>query len=272
MSEIIINTQRCNKDGNCAASCPLNIIGIDENTKIPYIYEDLKEFCMECGHCISVCSQDALTLNGIEPDDCTLIKDDLVASQEVVEQLLKSRRSIRRFKDKPVSKDLMSKLIDMVNNAPTGRNMQEVSWRLINEKEKIRDLAEYVINWMRAVSKVNREFAGYSSRLIEAWDNGVDAVLRDAPAFIVAVAPSNSPVALEDGVTSVAQLELAAPSLGLGSCWAGFFHLAAGASKEIQEYISISGDEKCVGAVMLGYPQFKYYRIPPRKPANIKWV
>ena len=272
MSDIVIDTQRCNKDGMCAASCPLSLIGIDEDTKIPYMHEELKDSCMECGHCISVCSQDALMLNDLKPEDCALIDSDLTANQEVVEQLLKSRRSIRKFKDKPVSQDEINKLIDMVNNSPTGMNAQGTSWRLINDKDKIQDLAEHVVEWMRQMSKVNEEYARYFSRPIAAWDEGVDTVLRSAPALAVAVAHSAIPAGLEDGVTAISQVELAAPSLGLGTCWAGFFYFAASSSKEIQGYISISEGEKCVGAVMLGYPQFKYRRIPQRKQANKVWV
>lgn len=272
MTEIVIDPHKCNRDGICAASCPLHLFKIDADTKIPYLDEERADSCISCGHCISVCSQDALTLNGVSPEQLTLIKPELASSPETVEQLLRTRRSIRRFKNKPVDKQTLSKLIDMANYAPTGRNQREISWRLINDKQKINDLAGHVIDWMRKVSKLNKESAELFERLIVAWEKGHDGILRDAPALAIAVAPKSFPIASEDGSTALAYLELAAPSLGLGTCWGGYFYFAASSSKEIQNIVSISDDEKCVGAAMIGYPSFKYYRIPQRDPAKIEWI
>lgn len=272
MAELIIDAEKCIKDGICAASCPIDVIGIDAKTNIPYMYEQRKDTCIDCGHCLSVCSQDALTINGLKPEECSPIQADLVASQPAIEQLLKSRRSIRQFKSKEIPADVITNLIEMVNYAPTGGNRQEISWRIVNDRTKVRDLAGHVVQWMREASAVNKTYANYFSRLIKSWEDGTDDILREAPALLVAVAPAPVSVAMEDGVTAIAQAELAAPSLGLGSCWAGFFHLAAASSTEIKEYLAISENEKCVGAIMLGFPKYKYYRIPKRKQPCMIWV
>lgn len=272
MTEIVIDHNKCNRDGICAASCPLHLFKIDEETNIPYLDEKKADSCINCGHCISVCSQDALTLNGTSPEQLTQIKPELIASTETVKQLLRTRRSIRKFKDKSVDKETLVKLIDMANHAPTGRNLHEISWKLIDDKKKVRELAGMVVEWMKRVSQVDKKLAEYFQGAIKSWEKGHDNVLRGAPAFAIAVAPKDAACAVEDGATAIAYLELAAHSLNLGTCWAGYFYFAVNSSPDIRKYLAISDDEKCVGAAMLGYPSFKYYRIPSRDPAPIEWI
>ena len=50
---------------------------------------------------------------------------------------------------------------------------------------------------------------------------GFDAVLRDAPALVVASAPRAASNGMVDVTLALSYFELAAPTLGLGTCWAG---------------------------------------------------
>ncbi|THB74931.1 MAG: ferridoxin [Gammaproteobacteria bacterium] len=272
MREIIIDQNRCNKDGVCAATCPLHIIKIDPESKLPLLNEQQKERCINCGHCLSVCSKDALTLNGVAPEDCLKITTDNSPTKGMVKQLLQSRRSIRAYKGKQVEQSKLSELMDVVNYAPTGRNEQELSWRIVNDKEKMRVLAGYVVDWMKKVIQINQDYAGYYQGLINSWEKGHDNVLRGAPALVVTVAPNDAQIGVEDGSTAISYLELAAPSFDLGTCWAGYFYFASNASQDIKKYLNISKEDKCVGAAMIGYPKYKYYRIPKRKPVEIEWI
>ncbi len=272
MCEIIFDLTRCNKDGVCAAVCPQRIINIDKESKFPIFDESKKDSCIECGHCLSFCSRGALTLNGVAPEQCSKITEENTPSKEMVVQLLQSRRSIRKFKDKPIEQNVLKELMDTVNYAPTGRNEQEISWRIVNDKEKVRELAGCVVEWLRKVVQIDKDFAGYYQGLINAWEKGYDNLLRDAPALVVAVAPKDAQIGVEDGATAISYLELAAPSFGLGTCWAGYFYFASNSSREIKKLLSISQEEKCVGAAMIGYPKFKNCRIPKRKPINIQWI
>ncbi len=272
MTEILINSKRCNKDGVCVAVCPQRIIKINKETKLPYLDDSRKHVCIKCGHCVSFCSQDALTLNGVAPEECTKITSENIPTKEMVAQLLQSRRSIRKFQNKSIDQNVIYDLMDIVNYAPTGRNEQEISWRIVNDKEKVRDLAGYVVDWMKDTIKLDKDYAGYYQGLINAWEKGHDNLLRDAPAVVVAVAPNNAQIGLEDGSTAISYLELAAPSFGLGTCWAGYFYFASNVSSDIKKYLSISEDEKCVGAAMIGYPKFRNYRVPKREDVDIKWI
>jgi len=64
-------------------------------------------------------------------------------------------------------------------------------------------------------------------------------------------------------------LELAALSFGLGTCWAGYAHMAT-ALPSIQEVLNLPEGRQCFGAMMVGYQKFDYHRIPLRK-MNVTW-
>ena len=64
-------------------------------------------------------------------------------------------------------------------------------------------------------------------------------------------------------------LELAALPFGLGTCWAGFVQMAV-MSPSIQEFLNLPEGHQSFGAMMIGYPEFEYHRIPLRK-MDITW-
>jgi nitroreductase len=70
----------------------------------------------------------------------------------------------------------------------------------------------------------------------------------------------------------MAYLELAAPGLGLGSCWAGYFGTAAAQWKGLQEALGLPEGTVTYAAMMVGYPKFAYHRMPNRKPLDVAWV
>jgi ferredoxin len=88
------------------------------------------EFCMRCGHCVGICPTGSLTHKEMPSEKTPVIAKSLEISFKQCAQLIKSRRSIREFQDKDVSKEDIERIIDVARYAPTGHNMQEVQWWL----------------------------------------------------------------------------------------------------------------------------------------------
>jgi nitroreductase len=63
---------------------------------------------------------------------------------------------------------------------------------------------------------------------------GYDAVLREAPVVIVASAPKEDASGMTDVTLALSYLELAAPVLGLGTCWAGLLQGAMVSSPDVK--------------------------------------
>ena len=104
-----------------------------------------------------------------------------------------------------------------------------------------------------------------------AYDAGVDAVLRDAPALIVAYAPKTAGNGMVDLTIALSYLDLVAPTMGLGTCWAGLLQGMLRSWAPLKEALGIPEDYPYHYPMMLGYPQFKYQRLPERKAPKISW-
>jgi nitroreductase/NAD-dependent dihydropyrimidine dehydrogenase PreA subunit len=273
MGFLTVDKKKCKQDGICATECPLMLIVINKNSSLPEAIKEAEKKCIKCGHCVSVCPYEALTVANINVNECLPIKEELNLSLEQVEQLIKARRSIRKYKNKKIEKEKLAKLIDIAHYAPTGGNSQLIQWLVINSNEKVQKLAAETIEFIKTLIKNNHPLTEkYNLNvLVERWESGIDGIFRKAPALIVAHAPKEYGLAVIDGTIAMSYLDIVAESLGLGCCWAGFFMIAATQSPSISKLLDLPEGNICTGALMIGYAQNKYKRIPPRKEAKILW-
>ena len=108
-------------------------------------------------------------------------------------------------------------------------------------------------------------------KTVKAWDNGGDPILRGAPHLFVAHAKADDKLATGSSLIALSHLELAAHSLGLGACWAGYFHFASGCHEPLQRRLDLPAGNVCFGALMVGRPAVSYKRIPLRPPLPVSW-
>jgi nitroreductase/NAD-dependent dihydropyrimidine dehydrogenase PreA subunit len=267
-----VNQQTCNQDGICVAVCPLGIIHIQKGD-FPQPVSEADDLCIRCGHCVAVCPTGSLTHREMPVEQCPSVNRDYFLNVEQCEHFLRNRRSIRTYKNKSVSKEDLTKLIDMARYAPSGHNSQCVEWLVLSKKDELHRLAGIVIDWMHWMMKNMSEIALSlrMDRAIQRWESGIDGILREAPVVVVSHAEKNNRFAPAACTIALAYLELAATSMGLGCCWAGYFHASATTFPSMIETLALPNGHQCFGAMMVGYPKFNYHRFPTRKPANITW-
>jgi nitroreductase/NAD-dependent dihydropyrimidine dehydrogenase PreA subunit len=271
---LIIDETKCKKDGICVAECPNRIIQLEDGKGFPNYIPDGDKFCIGCGHCVVVCPNGALTHPNISIEDCPPIDEELIISEEQAVQFLRSRRSIRAYDDKPVDKETIQRLIEIARYAPTGANSQLVEWIVVSDKAKVNRLAELTIDWMRH----SLEEKPYELRLppaflrlfISAWDAGHDVVLRGAPAVVLAMAPEHASF---DPTLALSYLEIAATTMGLGTCWAGLLRFALQSWQPARAAMGLPEESPYFyHPMMLGYPKYKYHRLIKRNPPKITWI
>jgi nitroreductase len=172
-----------------------------------------------------------------------------------------------------VPKNELLKLIDFARYAPTGHNSQSVEWLVLGNRDELKHLAGITVDWMRWMLDNMSELALslHLDRAIRRWEEGKDIVLRDAPTVIVAHAGKDDRMAPTSSTIALSYLELAATSMGLGCCWAGYFHVAATTFPPMMEALPLPENHQCLGSMMVGYPRYKYHRLPLRKPPEITW-
>jgi nitroreductase len=194
--------------------------------------------------------------------ECRPIEEDLKITPAQCEQLIKHRRSIRAYRDKPVARDVITRLIDVARYAPTGHNAQEVEWLVLDDQEELQRLESIGTDWIRWVIK-------NMGMLLRRQEKVPTTFLRGAPVLIVAHAAS--PIATVDCTIALSYLDLFANTKGLGCCWAGFVYIMANSFPAMKEALAIPEGHTAGGCMMLGYPKFRYHRIPVRRPAKIQW-
>ncbi|MFH1983632.1 MAG: nitroreductase family protein [Pseudomonadota bacterium] len=274
MSLITVDPELCRRDGICAAECPMKIIAFNaQGGAPPALLEAAEPACINCGHCVAVCPTAALTHKNLSPADCLPVNPEWLMGADRVEHFLRCRRSIRVYKKKPVLREDMEKLLDIARYAPSGHNLQPVKWLVVDGPEKVRQLAAHVADWMRYLIKAHPEMAGpmHLEMIVGAWEQNVDVICRSAPALVLATAGKNDRTAPAACTLALAYLDLAAPSLGMGSCWAGYFGVAAAQWPALVQALGLPEGMITYAAMMVGYPKFKYHRMPTRKPVDVIW-
>lgn len=271
--QLVIDETTCKKDGICIASCPNKIIRFSDENGFPEIIPGLEVLCISCGHCVAVCPDGAITHPNVPLEHCTPIKKELVINVSQAEQFLRSRRSIRVYKDLPVEGELIEKLITIASYAPTGGNFQLVRWIVVEGAEKVKRLSELTIEWMQGkLTEQPYRFMyppEFLKLVISGWEGGEDPILRKAPALIVATAPE---FMATDPTLALGYFELAAVSMGMGTCWAGLLKAALLESEPARAAIGLKSDGSFFYPMMLGYPKFQYRLMPGRKAPKIIWV
>lgn len=119
--------------------------------------------------------------------------------------------------------------------------------------------------------KTQREPLPYMPVIIAAWDAGYDAILRNAPALVVAYSPKEASTGMVDLTLALSYFDLVAPTIGLGTCWAGLLQGALLSSPDLKQKLGLPAEYHHHYPMMLGYPRFKYHRLPERKPPKITW-
>jgi len=273
MSLVAVDPDKCNFCGLCAIECPAGIFVIKGTEKLPVTAGGGEDFCIKCGHCVAVCPPGAISLGTMKPEDCAAVRKNLLPTPEQVEHFLKSRRSVRAYKEKPVPREILAKIIDIARYAPSGHNAQPVEWLVIEDSKEVRRLGGLVVDGMRSAIEENPGLADFFpiDILVAAQQRGEDLIMRNAPHAILAHAPGDAVTAQQDGLIALTYLELAAYSLGLGACWAGFLHFAATSYRPMREALRLPQGHHCLGAMMIGYPKHKFSRIPLRNEPKITW-
>lgn len=266
MGLIKVDRKLCTKCGMCIDVCPIRVLAMGESCPV----ENNPQACISCGHCVAICPREAIDNLKTPLHKQVAITKAATFNVESAEQFLRFRRSIRCYKDSKVSRDKLLQLLNIGRFAQTGSNSQGVSYLVVENKDILKTATRLVIEWMEEYKKpMPPSFAIHIKTYREA---NKDPILRDAPNLILGMADRNIARDRENTVLAFAYLELFAPSLGLGTCWAGLLELAIFANyKPLLELFNFPEDKKFTGAMMVGYPKYAYKRLVDRNPLEMDW-
>ena len=255
-----------------AASAPARVVSSPKQD-FPVPIESGWDHCIDCGHCVAICPTEAMHQRSMGPEDCQPIDIHLIPRWDRVRQYLISRRSIRRYINKPIEKDKILELLDVARYAPNGANRQVVRWFVVNDPARVHRIAEMTIDWMKAMKEQNPALYEEAKLelFIEPWELGQDRISRGAPCVMVASAPKDERTAPPAAMIAIHQIQLAAPALGLGTTFSGSINTAGQSYPPLIEVLGLPEGHIPHGTFLIGYPAEKYQRIPVRKPVDVTW-
>ena len=265
MDLITVNEEKCIKCEQCIKECPSYVLKMGENGP----EEVANSTCIACGHCVAVCPTGAIDNSKTPINKQVDAKEFDKLNAKQAEHFLRARRSIRTYQDKSVSREKLTKLVDIARFAPTGSNSQGISFVVVEDKQLIEKAIETTIQMIEK-SPLKDALKG----LISIYrDGGVDSILRGAPNLIITTADKDFSGARGNSISCLTYLELFAPSLGLGTCWAGFFEYCAGMKgSPLPKLFNIPEGKTITAAVMVGYPKYSYKKLVDRNPLEVTYL
>lgn len=254
-----INIAECNLCKECIKECPTSNFSINStNTQILF---DNSKGCLLCGHCIAVCPKGAIIYENMKDSTFEFEEHYKPISYDALYRVMRSKRSIRQFKNKKVTIELIEKVIDCMRYAPTGMNRRTLKCLLISDDKKIQEIIDLVINGID-IDEGKEEYK-------KKRDNGIEPFFYNAPHILIL--HSDNEWDSKNAPISITYAMLCAETLGLGSCWIGGIQIFLSEHKEIQKKI-LGNDNNIYGIIIIGYPAVKYFRGPPRPPIETKII
>ncbi len=159
-------------------------------------------------------------------------------------EIIKARKSIRAYQDKPLPQDTVDEILEAGKNAPTARNLQELEYKVITNKELIKKLSDGIGKALRSDPNIPPPPPGVPQR---------PSFFYEAPMLVIITAPKENNWAVADAALAVQNMMLYATSLDLGSCFVGmakFIEKDPGLMKEI----NIADNMSIVATFICGYP------------------
>jgi nitroreductase len=195
----------------------------------------------------------------------------------LVEDLIKTRRSVRKFKDKPVSVNQIRRIIEAGTYAPSGKNGQP--WRFTvltgQEKDTITNLMDEALQSLakkhgNAVMGSSLKSCGVMKNapvLVFVWNKGGFTAprLHDMMSKVSEIFPDSEKLLhmadIQGVAAAIQNMLLMAHDMGLGSLWINDVYYVL---DELTEYFDNSWE--LVAAVSFGYPdESEMNKSPPPK-------
>jgi nitroreductase/NAD-dependent dihydropyrimidine dehydrogenase PreA subunit len=267
MSIVGIDKEKCTNCKQCIPVCGRGYFYLGDEGQV--LFNDSLS-CNICGHCIAICPEEAITTKNLD-DVETIDLGEIIVESEKFLKLLRSKRSIRRYKSKKVPKELIEKVFEAMRYAPSSSNARVWRYVVLSDPDKIQQLSDEIV-------KVNYLYMGFQSaeQALAHLQTMNRNLFYHAPHVIVLYyrIKEKSSVMLglraNDAGIALTYGMLQAETLGLGTCWIGMLQASIPMNKEILKIIGIKG--MVLGAFTLGYPAVKYLRTVPRPPLKIKKV
>lgn len=261
MIDFKIDTSKCIRCKKCVTDCPVLII--DGKTDYPEIKEGKADNCLKCQHCLAVCPEGALSIWGYSPED-SILSSEPTADPVQLTNLIKLRRSVRRFKKTELDPSLINLIANNALYAPTAKNENSVRFSIIDNREDMNSLREAVYQCItKATSNGQiKDSLSFFSNFADVWNSKkIDVIFRNAPHLVIASAPKDASLPVVDSSIALSYFELLANAHGIGTLWDGFaLQALREIAHELKGLLGIAENHEITMVMVFGLSAVKYPR------------
>jgi nitroreductase len=250
--------------------------------------------CIRCGACVAVCPNGALQLEGMGAELFPRLAPPAVGYDALL-SFLDGRRSQRVFKDAPVARELVEKVLEAAARAPMGFPPHTTGVLVLESPEKREVLFQAVrlgyeelvgavrnplIRPMVRIGAGAQDYHAIVTHILEIAEDaterferrGDDRYTYRAPVVLIFHA-NRWDVAYRGNAYIVATYALlAAHALGLGATMLDIVAPVVNRNARLKKRWGWDKDEEAVVTVILGHPKYKYPRAVRRQLKSVKYV
>ncbi len=169
---------------------------------------------------------------------------------------IKTRRSIRKYIDKPIDKNAVSQILESGRLAPSGNNTQP--WRyIVVRSDETRDKLASASNNQRWMTQAPVHIVCVAD--IRCREKGDEPIVLDENS-----SSGNLKKIIRDTAISTGYIMLEAQRQRLGTCWIAWFE-----QNDIRPVLNIPEDKYVVGIITLGYADENPKPRPRKSPDEI---
>jgi nitroreductase len=208
---------------------------------------------------------------------------------EMYRDIILSRRSVRQFKDEPVSRSVIEQIIDLARYAPTASNDQNVGYIVVTEKRLIEETANDIFGFTSRLYNKTKKGIGriivnltglVNNRYLKVMDyvqgqnaeTGRDFILHNAPVLILIHAPKNARFTSDNCNIAATTIINYAHVLRLGTCLIGVMTMALRYSGKLRRKLGVPKDRRVYATLVMGYPAYRHKNTVSRKKSEVQWL
>ncbi len=272
---VIVDTETCGGCGLCVEICHESCMAlVGGKTTVN------DALCSTCTQCIAICPRRALSWEGVPP---VAYDRDRLPTPEQIDELLRERRTIRRFKPERLERALLEEIVSYGIYAPTNNydlralviddpeilfaceravlRFTRIVYRLFFKPKIVFNLIRLVTPAMTATDKVKME---------EALKAGEDFPLP--PAVVLITGDRRVALSVDSAQYALYNMILYAQSKGIGSRLRGTWQIMVDRNRGARKLLGLRKHEHMLGGLELGYPAVKFANKVQGKALPVRWV
>lgn len=208
---------------------------------------------------------------------------------------MRQRRSNRRYKEKPVPRKTIDRIIDAARCAPTGTARTVTGIIVIDNPEILASFSAIIQKKYELMGKMLknpigrfifkrkaglkkyvmlREFVMPGMEWYNRWyrEGKGDEILRACPALLLFHNPIYEPMGEGNCTVAAFHTIMMAEILKIGTCFNDLIPPMCNKFSELRELIGLPEDREIYASITMGYPKYIFKRVIPRTLAEVRYL